>query len=243
LVWIAAGFTAVLFGQPDARPRFEVASVKPSAADARPRVSFPPGQAVMTGVRINDVVPFIYGIQPFLVSGGPGWLAADHYDIVGKFPVVDGAPPERSQTLKALQVLLEDRFQLKVHWDAREVPLYRLTVAKSGFKLKNGDTLPENTAGGFTSRTATRLVRRSVPLSDLTSALAGILAEPVEEATGLTGKYSFVLSWEREPDSAGAGDQSGIEGALRSQLGLNLERGRGQVKTLVIDSAARPAAN
>jgi uncharacterized protein (TIGR03435 family) len=123
------------------------------------------------------------------------------------------------------------------------MPLDRLTVAKSGFKLKDGDRLPENTAGGFTSRTATRLVRRSVPLSDLTSALAGILAEPVEDATGLTGKYSFVLSWEREPDSAGPGDRSGVEGALRSQLGLNLERGRGQVKTLVIDSATRPAAN
>src|SRR5436853_2894596 len=35
-----------------------------------------------------------------------------------------------------LQALLQDRFQLKIHRDARQVPVYALTVASGGPKLK-----------------------------------------------------------------------------------------------------------
>ena len=34
-----------------------------------------------------------------------------------------------------LQVLLEDRFHLKVHWEMKNIPVYALTVAKNGPKL------------------------------------------------------------------------------------------------------------
>jgi uncharacterized protein (TIGR03435 family) len=35
-----------------------------------------------------------------------------------------------------LRALLEDRFKLKVHREIREVPVYSLTLAKSGPQLK-----------------------------------------------------------------------------------------------------------
>ena len=35
-----------------------------------------------------------------------------------------------------LRTLLEERFHLKVHRETEDVPMYALTVAKSGFKLK-----------------------------------------------------------------------------------------------------------
>ncbi len=35
-----------------------------------------------------------------------------------------------------LRTLLEDRFKLKIHRDTEEAPMYALTVAKGGFKLK-----------------------------------------------------------------------------------------------------------
>jgi uncharacterized protein (TIGR03435 family) len=35
-----------------------------------------------------------------------------------------------------LQMLLEDRFKLKIHRETRDVPAYILTVARSGLKLK-----------------------------------------------------------------------------------------------------------
>ena len=44
-----------------------------------------------------------------------------------------------------LQVLLEDRFKLKVHREIRQLPVYELTVAKSGLKMqasKAGSCVP-----------------------------------------------------------------------------------------------------
>jgi uncharacterized protein (TIGR03435 family) len=35
-----------------------------------------------------------------------------------------------------MQGLLADRFKLKVHREMREIAVYELTIAKSGFKLK-----------------------------------------------------------------------------------------------------------
>jgi uncharacterized protein (TIGR03435 family) len=35
-----------------------------------------------------------------------------------------------------LQSLLEDRFQLKYHLETRDLPVYELTIAKSGLKMK-----------------------------------------------------------------------------------------------------------
>jgi len=244
LNWVAACLAvAIAFGQRDGRPRFEVASVKVSAPDGRPHMSFSPGRAVLTHVRLQDMVPFVYGVQPFLVSGGPGWMATEHFDLVGKLPVVAGMPaPGRAEALQALQVLLEERFRLKLHWETKTMPLYRITVAKSGFNLKDGEALPVDTAGGFMTNAGVRLVQRGTGLATLASMISRLLDEPVEDTTGLQGSYSFVLEWQRN-HSGGNVDEDGIIGALRSQLGLNLERGKGPVKILVIDSAERPQEN
>jgi uncharacterized protein (TIGR03435 family) len=67
------------------------------------------------------------------ISGGPEWINSDRYTIDAK--------PEDPQTLEMmngpmLQALLEERFRLKVHREVREVPVYSLTEAKTGLKLK-----------------------------------------------------------------------------------------------------------
>lgn len=52
--------------------------------------------------------------------------------------------PTRAQMWLMLQVLLEDRFQLKYHRETRELPVYEITAAKGGFKLRQpveGDCL------------------------------------------------------------------------------------------------------
>jgi uncharacterized protein (TIGR03435 family) len=66
------------------------------------------------------------------ITGGPGWLDADGYDIEAK--------ADHSYRLDDLQVmfqnLLADWFQLKVHKEVKEGPVYVLTVDKSGSKRK-----------------------------------------------------------------------------------------------------------
>ena len=65
------------------------------------------------------------------ILGGAAWIDSDQYDIAAK--AVDAAPLDQMAG-PMLQVLLEDRFKLKVHSEMREVPIYLLTVGKGGIK-------------------------------------------------------------------------------------------------------------
>ncbi len=67
------------------------------------------------------------------VLGGPGWIDSDRYDIVAK---AEGNPPREQLYGPMLRALLEDRFQLKVHRETKEAPVYLLTIAKGGAKLQ-----------------------------------------------------------------------------------------------------------
>lgn len=227
------------FGQADTRPRFEAASVKPAEANSRTRWTFPPGQVVLTHTRMHDLIPLAYGLQPFQISGEPAWFASEFYDIAGKLAVTGGAPPEKSDTLAALQVLLEDQFRLKIRRQSKDLALYKLTLAKEGFKIKEGGELPDDTPAGFEGRTASRIVRKKQPIANLAMSLSAYLQCPVEDQTGLTGLYSYVLEWQHDAD----GSDYLMFTALHRQLGLHLEKGKGPVETLAIESAERPAAN
>ena len=76
------------------------------------------------------------------ISGGPSWVGTTKFDIVAKMDdeTVAALPKmpndqkrERMQLL--VRELLADRFKLKVHHETKELPVYALTVGKSGSKL------------------------------------------------------------------------------------------------------------
>jgi uncharacterized protein (TIGR03435 family) len=67
------------------------------------------------------------------VSGGPAWIASDRYDIDA---TAEDAPGQAMMSGPMLQALLENRFQLKIRRETREVPVYALAVAKGGPKLQ-----------------------------------------------------------------------------------------------------------
>jgi len=77
------------------------------------------------------------------VRGGPAWTHSSFYSIEAKTedPVANGpttsaSPARKLITGPMLQALLEERFHLKTHRETEEVPMYALTVAKGGLKLK-----------------------------------------------------------------------------------------------------------
>ena len=72
-----------------------------------------------------------YAVQPFQIAGGPDWINSEHYEIEAK---ADGKA-SRDQIFLMLQSLLEDRFQLKIHRETRQLPVYALVAAKGGLKL------------------------------------------------------------------------------------------------------------
>ena len=80
------------------------------------------------------------------------------------------------------------------------------------------------------------------------AALASLLSEqlnvPVRDATGLTGKYEFTLSWLAREMPGESTTADPLEVALIQQLGLRLERKRGEAEILVVDQLEKaPSAN
>jgi uncharacterized protein (TIGR03435 family) len=70
------------------------------------------------------------------VTGGPQWARTDKYTIEAK---AESAPSATLMMGAMLRSLLEDRFHLKIHQDLKEVPVFALTVAAGGIKLKPFD--------------------------------------------------------------------------------------------------------
>ena len=64
----------------------------------------------------------------------------------------------------------------------------------------------------------------------------------MEDQTGLREKYDFVLEW--APDENDQEDsRPSLFTAVVQQLGLRLERGKGLMKTMIIDHVERPSEN
>jgi uncharacterized protein (TIGR03435 family) len=75
----------------------------------------------------------LFGLMQII--GGPAWMDSDRYDVQAKTDCSGGTfSRERLQLM--VQSLLEDRFQLKAHWETRELPIYTLVVTKDGPKIK-----------------------------------------------------------------------------------------------------------
>lgn len=93
---------------------------------------------------VNDPVINSNGIgdKPS-VRGGPAWTHSSFYsieakteDVVANGPTAKASPARKLMTGPLLQAILEDRFHLKTHRETEEVPMYALTLAKGGLKLK-----------------------------------------------------------------------------------------------------------
>jgi uncharacterized protein (TIGR03435 family) len=202
-----------------------------------------------SNVDLKMLIANAYGVKPDQISGGPGWIDSNRYDIEAKVVAANGATPQpltREQSNLMLRSLLADRFKLAVHNETKEAPIYELIVAKNGPKLQPAkpDQPTRMTIGG--SGKATMEVDQ---ISALIYQLSLQVGRPVVDKTGLTGKYEIKLEWTRDSGSgsvdATSTDASGpsIFTAVQEQLGLKLVSSKGPVDTLVIDHAEQPTAN
>jgi uncharacterized protein (TIGR03435 family) len=136
---LAANVFALAAQSPD-RPKFEVASVRPSqSGDGFVSVGIQPGgrfNAVNVPLRL--LIRNAYRLQDFQIVGAPDWISSQRYDIVAKAegdfgPASPGGPISSGQLM--LQSLLEERFKLAAHGETRDLPIYALVVARSDGKL------------------------------------------------------------------------------------------------------------
>src|ERR1035438_3876803 len=99
---------------------FEVASVKPSAPDV-PGLFFQPqpgGNLRITGGTLKNLIAFAYNAREFAISGGPGWVNSDRFDIDARAAHVSSSenlPANAQQMRERLKSLLAERFQLAIH--------------------------------------------------------------------------------------------------------------------------------
>jgi uncharacterized protein (TIGR03435 family) len=200
---------------------------------------------------LRDLIQFAYGVPDSQILGGPAWLDSIMFDIDAKSdPAVDAdlhalaAEQARHQKQLMVQALLTDRFQLKVHQETRQLPVYALVIGKDGPKFK-----PSQINGTIidTGRARLHIAGSDDTIGILARELAQVLGRVVVNQTGLSGRYDLNLRW--SPDDAAASASSSpdippdIFTAIQEQLGLKLESTKGPVPVLVIDSVEMPSPN
>ena len=249
-------------------PSFEVASIKPNrSGDQRIRLMFAPDGLSANGLPVKELIGFAYNLKDFQISGGPGWIESERYDIEAKMDestitALKKLAPEQAVEQRRLMVqsLLAERFNLKVSHSSKELPIYALVIAKNGPKLTKAADLPA-APGGPGPKSMMRfglgeLTATGMPMSSLADRIALEVGRTVVDKTGLEGRYDFTLHWtpDRQGLAAGPADSQGpapspdssgpsIFTALQEQLGLKLESQKGPVETLIIESVERPSEN
>ncbi len=230
----------------DANPQFEVATIKAADPANGSQGFHTRGRRVFVeNERLADVVSVAYAVHRAQIVDAPAWFDHDRYDIEG-VPDVPGYPDLR-QLQGMLRKLLEERFGLKLRRDRRELPVYAITVAKGGAKIRKseGDPngVPDQTGYGRNGQQVVKFT--NVGMSDMALEMQGFMERPVVDMTGLEGRYDFTLTW--TPSVAAAGDGAatapGIFTAVQEQLGLRLQPTKAPVDVLVIEHAERASAN
>ena len=125
--------------------QFDVASIKRDNSDlsnfrASGNVPLGPGDAFRpTGglfsarnVQLGLLISFAYKISPLqrqaIESQLPRWAVANHYDVEAR---AKGNPTKDQFRLMA-QALLADRFELAIHFETRQAPVFALVLSKAG---------------------------------------------------------------------------------------------------------------
>jgi uncharacterized protein (TIGR03435 family) len=263
LVLSAAGFigqahapTSTPLAAVTTRPKFkafEVATIRPANTDEKGRYLIMQGTHRFVGkyYTLDLLIAAAYDLNPREISGGPGWVDSDHFDILAVTP--GDVRPTHEEQMSMLRNLLSDRFKLTFHREQKTFSIYQLELADSGPKLKPSNAPPDDPPALISTVYPQRIVlpARNATMGDLTSLLQrAVLDRPVVK-TGLSGRYDFDLTW--APDETQFGGEVPIAPsdapspplftAIQEQLGLRLQATRGPVDALVIDTAEKPTAN
>jgi len=231
--------------------------------------NFEPHTSVFRAVNwtIENLIAVAYRTNGLAVSGLPKWTFPTLFVIDAKGDSATDAriaalTPEQqlAEQRHMLQALLEERFQLKAHWETKEGDVYRLVVAKGGSKLgvegsrppsadelKNFGDRPipplyqKNDGAGFD------FIAHGCSMARWVEMLTGQFGRPVSDETGLTGNYDFVMKYkgrwdqDRKPDDVDP--LPPLDRALQQELGLKVEAAKGPVEMLVIDHVEKPSEN
>lgn len=254
---------AAAFAQSAAPLSFEVASVKSSPPQAmgqmRVGMSADAGRVGFTAVTLRDLMARAYEVKAAQISG-PSWFDSERYDVNAKIP--EGM--SREQVPAMLRTLLEERFQLQIHRETKEMPVYELLVGKNGPKM---DKAKEELGRGRITMEGhgDGVMHASVSganMSGFCDMLGRWVDRPVIDKTGLNGSFDFQLELSMQdlagmkggvvvihggPPASGApaggpAPEGGAGGSLFTSiqnLGLKLEPKRAPLDLVIVDKAEK----
>lgn len=258
---LASILLVAAFGQTSDKTEFEVASIRTNAPQpgfhlAADAASGGPGTADPGMFRCSKcslatLIIKAFSLQPYQFPGRRS-LTDNTFDVQAKIPT--SASEEQFSAM--LQNLLKERFGLVWHFQDKKMKGYHLVVAKNGPKLKESTDAPHpaaadqhrygqaeshnhNGAVVFGDSAIYRAANQTP--ADLARVLSDQIGLPVDDETGLSGKYDISLRWsgataghvDNHADGAGHGgyDRGGgadpsnnptLFDALQQELGLRL---------------------
>lgn len=234
-------------------PKFEVVSIRPiKQVD---KESCPQGSGLIPSgdelhincLPLDAIIKITYGVLTNdLITGEPAWAKSSSFDINAK---VDPADAAAFSKLKLhdfglmLQPVLQDRFQLRTHFEPRQRTVYTLVVASGGPKLKapapdpSGKNLPRLTMPKWGEIECYNCAISAMPML-----LSQFVGGTVIDETDLKGSYDFTLDFAPDPTKADDTRPS-IFTAIQEQLGLKFVSKKETVNVLVIDHVEQPSPN
>jgi uncharacterized protein (TIGR03435 family) len=221
---------------------FEVASINPNYESSDRGMHRTPGRLNATA-SVKGLISIASDIPEIRILGGPDWAGTQRYDIVATTPASPDQTFVSKDDKQRVLGLLTARFKLITHIEKRDSPIYALVLAKGGAKLLPPTT---DTRAGLTGRTGRiegHLTGVNAALSMLEDYLTQELGRPVQDQTGLKGRYDFKLDWARTDDVSMQLEYPSIFAALREQLGLTLISTKAPIDFIVIDHVERPSEN
>jgi len=240
----------------DAKPKFDVATIKPGQPNQPGKnIGFRGREFRARNFNVFDLIGFAYGLHTKQIVGAPEWFNTQLFDISG-VPDVEGQP-SMAQMNMLMENLLADRFQLKFHYEKRELPVYALTV--KGTPKMDISKASADAGTGFGFRRLGDLQVRYMTMAEFAKWMQrSVTDRPVVDQTELKDRYDFALKW--TPDDSqfaqfrttGSVPQVNPEDpnappslytAVQEQLGLKIEPTKAMDEVMVIDHAEKPSEN
>lgn len=235
---VAIAIAALAWGQ-----SFEAVSIRPRADEYSVSVRFDGGHLIVRNDALYGLITWAWKVKSYQIVGLPKWAEDERYDIDAKAP--NDAPTTQEAGRKMMEMLLAERFHLKIHRETRELPVYDLVVMKGGPKFHESapDALPEMGSGGPRGWNQLRATANTMAQLAEQLSIRPEVGRPVIDKTGLAGRYDYTLKYSVGLSSSDDPEIPPTFAALPDQLGLKLEPSKANIEVLVVESAEHPSAN
>jgi uncharacterized protein (TIGR03435 family) len=227
--------------------KYEVVSVKGVApGDSRicgfaPASFSSPVQFTIEHCPLSTLIRYAFGTLEERMAGLPGWARSASYTVSAK----SASPVSIGEKYAMLQPVLEERFHLKWHREMRQFPVYFLSAASGGIKLKKtvpgscttfdpkvGPPAPDPKKPPVCALWMNRVLpdggrtleASGVPMSQLAAYVADFLGRPGLDSTGSRDLYDVHLEFAK-PELGAAGEANGATDA-----GVSAPPGNGPAK-------------